>query len=686
MAHTDPYWASVHSSLIGEKLVGRVQEAGTGELTKGMYDRYARAYQYYFGIDPGGVHATSQVLRGGEQGELALVRVNHARSLVNTLLNLIVAPKIVWTPKATNVDYDSVRECELAAAVLEYYWQEKQVSKFAVRALEEALVFTEGYILAEWDEAGGEDYAPDLTEVDPEAPLDQALQTAPMLKSGDVAYHNVSAWDVIRDPKKTSYDALDWVIVRVWRNRYSLAAKYPQFAEQILAVKEDVSQNRFRAHKDTGDSACDDAPCYYFFHKKTPAVPNGREVVFLPNKVVLSDGPLSYDEVPLYRVSAGEMFGTPYGYTPFFDTLGIQELMDSLHTIIASNQTTFGGQVIAMEQGSEVPIDEIAGGMRAIYYPQGGKMPEAINFTHTPREIFDHLRTIKSDQEQVMGLNSVVRGEAESGEMSGAALALLQSQALQQSSAVQQNYLRFVEAVGNGTLSVIKDRLSVPQKVAITGKASQFLVREEPYTGQTFKRIKRVLVEIGNPLSQTAAGRITMADSLLERQLIHSTEEYVEVLTTGRIDPMTQSLRHELLNIRSENEQLARGEDPVVVDLDDHRLHAREHRAVLSNPEVRRKPNVVAAVLQHIQKHQDALYLTDPLLLDLVGQQPPMPQAPPEGGPPPGGPAPGPSQGPGAMASAMAPPQPELPSLPTNPASGAPWDPVTGGGVAPGPV
>ncbi len=139
------YWAALPKPDIGGQLVARLDNYGTATLTTAVSVRQARAYQYYFGLDPSGVHATSQILRAGPQGEFAAIKVNHSRSLVNTLLNLIVAPKIVWQPKAVNIDYDSLRETELAAAVLEYYWQELATSAFATRALEEALVFGEDF-------------------------------------------------------------------------------------------------------------------------------------------------------------------------------------------------------------------------------------------------------------------------------------------------------------------------------------------------------------------------------------------------------------------------------------------------------------------------------------------------------------------------------------------------------------
>lgn len=711
-------------------------------MVRALNERLYRAYRYAFGLDPSGIHATSQVLRGGEDGELAEVRVNHSRALVNTLLNLIVAPKIVWQPKAVNVDYDSVRECNLASAILEFFWTEKQVSKYAIAALESALFFKEGFVLLEWDPDAGDDYAalpsesapaiPDLAPTgDPGSLSAQLPHVAPpppapaaqpaVVKGGDVRFTSVQPWDVIRDPTKQSWDQLDWVIVRLYRNRFDLAAQYPEHAEEIRsAPPEDTSNKITNAWGNAHGN--DDVACYYFFHKRTPSVPDGREVVLI-GETVLRDVPLSYESVPLYRVSAGEMIGTPYGYSAFEDILGVQELMDSLHTAIASNQTALATQCVVFEEGTDIDPQQVVAGMQAIYKQPGAADPKALQLTSTPAEVFNHLGGLKKDQELLFGLNSVVRGEPQGKEMSGSALALLQSQALQQSSVVQGNYLRFVEGIGTCLLSIIRNRAQASRTVAIVGKSNQFLVTDTEYSGKDIGRIKKVQVEIGNPLAQTSAGRTEMAKELMQMGLVKTVEQYHEVLQTGRLEPLTQSLTNELLLIRSENEQLTRAvleqpqvdpmaamlglpppepqlsaeSVPPVLLLDDHMLHAREHRSVLANPEARRNPAVVRAVLQHIADHEQAYYTAPPPTLMLVGQQPPMmPMGPPPGAPggappadagvsPPGGSQPGDAGPPPAAPPGAAPggPQPKLPDAPKQPATGRKWNPLDAGGVVP---
>jgi len=79
---------------------------------------------------------------------------------------------------------------------------------------------------------------------------------------------------------------------------------------------------------------------------------------------------------------------------------------------------------------------------------------------------------------------------------------------------------------------------------------------------------------------------------------------------------------NEMLLIKSENEQMLEGKEVLVSPLDKHRLHINEHKAVLSDPDLRRDPELVKTVLDHIEKHLNSLRETDPALLQLVGEQP----------------------------------------------------------------
>lgn len=701
--HESRYWASLEADEAAKKVVSKVQDYPQASQFQAVADRQLRGYQYYYSISPDGIHLSSQVVRAGEAQQLASVTVNHTRSLVSTLLNLIVSNKVVFVPKATNIDSDTLRQCDLASAILEYFWSEKNIAAFAIEALEHALVLGEGFVLIDWvDDAG-----------DPFAALGGKV-----VRSGAPVLRQVLPWDVIRDPSKPTWESCEWVVVRLRHNRWDLAEQYAPLpppdpdgavevgmdeqAEEALYLREailscprdvEVGQNKPAL---TTDDDSDDIWLYRFLHKKTYSMPKGRDLLMLPDGTVLEDLEIRGEQLPLHRLAAAEQMGSPYGYTPFWDVLGIQELLDSLQTAVASNQSTLATQCVVLEEGSDIPFDEIAGGMKAIYVPRGSTFkPDALQLLKTPAEVFKHIEELKSDQEKIVGLNAVVRGDLPAAELSGSAMSLLDTAALRQSSVLQGNYLRFVRGIGHDILHLFQTRAQAPQKIAIAGKANANLVTEGSFTANDLAGIKNVTVETANPMAQTPALRYEMAKELLTLMGPEKLplEQLVAVMNSGQLKPVTESLTSELTLIRSENEALLAGENPPTTLLDDHRLHIREHRAQLANPQVRADPMLVKVFLDHIQGHAEALATAPPELLMMVGQEPLMPPMPP-GPPPPGGggggdagpPKPQPRGGPAqaGVPNNKSARQPAPPKPPKDPRTGEAHDPFAVG--QPGPV
>jgi hypothetical protein len=253
---------------------------------------------------------------------------------------------------------------------------------------------------------------------------------------------------------------------------------------------------------------------------------------------------------------------------------------------------------------------------------------------------------LEKAMETISGINSVVRGNADqaSNLRSGNALALVQSQALQFISGLQQSYIQMIEDVGTGLINLLKTFAAAPRVAAIVGTNNSIKVKD--FSSKDLTDVNRVIVDVGNALTQTAAGRLEIANNLLQQGLITSAEKYISVLTTGNLDLLIENEMNENLLIKDENEMLINGQDIVAIAIDRHDLHIREHRAVLASQELRRDADLVARTLAHIQEHIDLLQNTDPNLIMLIKEQPlqppapPMPPGAPQGGAPGAPPAP----------------------------------------------
>jgi hypothetical protein len=306
--------------------------------------------------------------------------------------------------------------------------------------------------------------------------------------------------------------------------------------------------------------------------------------MYLDANTVLMDTAMPYRELPVYRIAPADILGTPYGYTPMFDLMPIQESINSLYSTVLTNQNAFGIQSVLNPRGNDVRITQVAEGLNFIEYNPtvaggGSGAPTPLNLTSTPQEVFSFMELLQRQMETISGMNPVVRGSAEKGVTSGSALALIQSQALQYISGLQQSYIMLIEDIGTGLIKLLQDFASVPRVAEIAGLSNRSKLTE--FTGEDIDSINRVVVDVGNALSQTTAGRIQMADNLLQMQAIKTVDQYYSVINSGRLDVMTEASHNEMLLIKSENEKLAQMELPKALATDAHSKHIQEHLTVL---------------------------------------------------------------------------------------------------------
>jgi hypothetical protein len=546
---------------------------------------------------------------GGEQGELVQMSVNHLRNVARRIHTFITATRPSLQARASNADYKSLVQTKLANSLLDYYMREKRLEKYLNLAAEHAIVMGSGYIKMEWNAMSGEVY--DYNE---ELDVD--------IREGDVQFVNLSPFDVVFDTNRED-DRHDWVLCRSFKNRFDIAAKYPEFREEILRLPTKSQIENFTIDTFTFDQT-DLIPIYEFYHKRTESMENGRYMLFLSGDVVLIDDNMPYRDLPVYKVCPANILGTAYGYTDLFDILPLQDVLNTLYSAAVTNNTAFAVQNILVPRGADVSMSELSGGLNIVEAnTQYGEI-KPLQLTATPAETFKLIEMLVKDIEIISGVNSVSRGNPDPQLRSGNALALIQSMTIQFMSGLQQSYVSFVEDIGTGLINILKDHASVPRVAAITGKSNYTYMKE--FVGDDLSQVNRVVVDIGNPLAQTTAGRVEMAEQLLQMNMFKSPQEYITVVKTGQLDIMTEDTESQIYLVRGENERLVSGEPVIAVFTDDHLLHIKEHSVVLSDPELRFNPELVKRVSEHIQEHINLLRTTDPDTLRMLDQQPLGPQ------------------------------------------------------------
>ena len=599
--HDNDYFAARDAKQTANILMGKAEMWYSNMEANGYLDKLRMMWAAYHGVYYTDFADSHQINFGGEQGELSNIAVNHLRNLAKHIQTMITADRPVMKARATNTDNKSLIQTRLADGLLEYYNREKKFENYFKKAVEYAIILGSGWVKLDWNELGGE--------------IHDILSDGTEIREGDVVISNLSPFDVYFDPHREDQDH-DWIVTRSFKLRHNIIAKYPEYKDRImgLATKAEIESYSLERYLSTDT---DLIPVYEFYHKKCDAMPDGRYIMFLDDEIVLSDGAMPYRELPVYRISPGDILGTPYGYTDMFDVLQVQDAYNALSSIILTNQNATGIQSIWVESGSNVDVNSLEGGLNLI---ESNTKPEPLQFTATPSEVFEYRKLLMQDMETISGVNAVTRGNPENNVTSGTALALLQSNSLQFMSALQQQYIQLIEDVGTGLIYMLRDFARVPRIAMIVGKSNRSELKQ--FSGDDLSQVNRVHVEVGNPLAVSMAGRLEIAQQLLQMKAIQTPEQFFQVLSTGKLETMTELVQSQLDLVRDENEKMMDGMPQIAVGTDNHALHIREHSALINDVEVRQNPQLLQLCLEHINEHTRLLRETDPGLLAVLEQQP----------------------------------------------------------------
>ena len=635
------YFAAAPADQIGKELQGKVDKFYAFLTSSSLVDLWRKSFYAYYGLMPDtavsgfGMFAIGSLTAKGSEGELVGLKVNHFRNLITHQLSGITTQRPALSCRAVNSDSASLAAAHLGDGVLDFYMREKALEKQFRQATEIALTMGEGFLRFDWDAQAGKQYG-----IGPNG--------SPIF-NGDLVCRVYNPFDVVRDTAAISPESLTWHICHDVKSKFDLAAKYPELADEIISTNQDITSARrfidptkIIPAAGIGARDTDLVDIFEFLHPPTDALPEGRYTVFVQGGLVLFDGPFPFSKSPLHRISGADIIGAPFGWTLAFDLLAIQELVDKLYSTVASNQMASGIQNFWSPPGNEVSKLSLGGGLNLI---ESVTKPEVLQLLSTPPEIFSFIAKLEGVMETLSGVSAVNRGQTPENLKSGAALAFVASQAVTFSSQLQASFNELLEGSGDSVVSMLHDFGTTPRLAFITGKFNVPMMRE--FIGKDLEGVDRVVCDAVNSVSKTTAGKIQIAQDLLQNGMLRNAKEYLTVVETGQLDPILASEMSEIINVHSENEELQQGKMPQALIIDDHKLHFYEHRSLLANPESRRNPQLVQAVLSHIQEHVTlANSPANQVFAILLGDsmQPPPPAPPPPGAHPMGGPAGMPAQ------------------------------------------
>ncbi len=595
------YFANLETKQCAFEVWSRIDEYYNEMRRTGRMALYRNSYVNFY---MGWIYRGS-LYRAGEQGELTRSFWNHERNLIKHLKVQTTQNKIAYKAQVLNSDFRSANLVEFANGLAEHYTEDPDYdldSKFK-QSVEDTLVFGESCIVGVWNKFKGVDQVQDPT-------------TGQILKDGDMDYFNVTPMDHIINCSHQSRDQVQWRVIRRWVNKYDLAAMYPDLAGTVTQFNDAESSYATKlvslVHHDS-----ETIPVFYFFHDKTPAVPQGRMLVMADPTCIFEDGPLDlgegqkgYDHIPVYDNIVETMQGSPYGYSVAFDLIPLQQALNELVSAVLSNNINFATQCVMAPKGANLQYQELATGMSYIEWDSkmGDKgMPQPLNLLHSQPETYQLIEMHIKNMETLAGINSLVRGNPDEDVTSGQYAALVTVQSVLFNSGLQKGYARLAQKLMTGTLKTLKKNM-VGKKIArIVGETSEPYLKE--FVSADLQDIDSISVELTNPMLQTPAGKMAMADNLMKTGLIKDAQQYIGVYTDGDLPQLYRRQETQLKLIKQENEAILKGQCPEVAITDNHVSHILEHTQNYDTIEARLNPNTASNIanMQHIQKHLNKL-------------------------------------------------------------------------------
>ena len=746
---------------LGKKLVEKVDKYRRYVREKGLFQIWLTSYQLWYSQDEEGFTA-HYIGKKGAKNKKAVLKFNHYRSIVKNWRTLAQAQRSAMQPVAKFTGADADKQVKRAKLALDHYGFHAKLDELEDEAIDLSSFLGAAHFEQCWYDQGGKMVMPGDTagllpeEAPPEGmpppPSQQTVEPsgkpsppppAPDVMTGTVEGEVYDPTCFIVDPIRPNHRA-PWCITMKWMNKFDVATRYGRSDEEKARIieltrpkAEDLLCLDLIATGKEGDWDSDDIPVYTFWHEKTPSHPMVSKRVFLNGDLVFDREQLKLDHVPIRRIAPGNIRFSPFGYSEAWDLIAPQRALDVLKSVSFTNAKTFGAANFTATKGTGVKATAIADGLNLIEHNQGFEPPKPLEVPTTPPEVYSSMEKMTGEMGTLIGVNKVARGEPEASLESGSALALVQAQAVQYSSDYQSAITEFSKGRAFDTILLVQHYLTKEAEFESMGDS---LSSVQMFDGDGVKDIVRVDVKPVNPMMKTIGGKFQIAQFLAERFPDKVTPAQVmEMFVSGSTDCLTEDTETEQLNIKRENSLLEQGHgpppkvpktdpmtgqpvmgpdgQPVMVRAageegklyvralltDNPFEHIKGHKRLLDSPQVREDANLVTAVLDHIQEHEElAMWLTSqrPGLLELLGYPPIQAAIPQMGAPAPGGGAPL-SQGPGGAegggavrpptgpagggpAELAAPPRPgtpgKMPQFPQNPATGERFQPPPPGG------
>ena len=583
---------------------------------------------YYSPVLHPGSWDTSLIFEG-VQGELVRMYTPQARHMMRQLVTLVTKNPLSFKVMAEVQNTNIMENMKLGNAVVNQIVEQQRLDHKKKQLTECALVAGAGFTYTRMRTDKG-DKDPILDE------------RGAVIYDGAVDITVHTPFDVYYDSTIPVWDDVPWVEVRTQKLRWDLIAQFPELEDEILALPSAAQVAGVKSWFERVTQNDDMVYVWEMYVRPCAAMPKGRMLMYSSNQCIYFDDVNYYGCIPVEPMFPEQVMGTTLGYPQFTNLMACQEMFDNSISAIATNQSQFAVQNVSIPRSSNINVQEL-GGMRFVTYtPQnvpGGGKPEPLQLTASSPETYKFQDLLKTNMMEMSNLNAALRGAPTPGAASGVAIATLSANAIEFTTTVQEALnLCLSRTLKHAVNTYVTLGGMRSKNIQMYGTNNQVLSKE--VQGKDLSFISAIRITTQNPMMQTVAGRLEVAEKFLgmPRDMWGA---YVSILEGQPLTSLTSDALSEDDLIESENESMSQGVDVPSLITDDHAKHIKKHAAALNDPTIRLQGQQNQIFLRHIMEHYNLAMQQDPLLTAMIqtGKMPEM--APQQNLPPGGNPQPG---------------------------------------------
>ncbi len=553
----------------------------------------------------------------GEQGEMVKMSIPQARVLIRQMVTLLTKQKLAFNAIARVQDVDVTEAMRIANAVAAEVVQKQNLDIKAENLVERGAMLGTSFIKTTWRTDRGS----------PRVVQRRDDGTNGVIYDGNLEITLPTVFDMVYDFTISNWEDLFWVDCRVQRNRWDLIQQHPDLETEIL---------RLPSCRDFATDSVVQSPyerdmvyVYEMYHKPCPSLPQGRMLIYSDSQTIFYDDVNHYGCIPIEQFKPEPIEQIGYGYAALSNLLPAQEMLDNSYSCQATNQSALGVLGVMRPAGGNMNVQTLYG-MNFFDYPAnpalpGGGKPEVLNLYKPSPELLKFPEILLKNMQQMSFINDAVRGELPAS-TSGVAIATLTTNALEFLSSYSKCLKITLEKTMMHAINAYRKFAQVERMVTLTGKNYQQFQR--PFKGDMLDPINQIEMQEINPMMASISGRIEIANNAMKNGMIKDMQAYVSILDGQPLSRLfdTELSQNDL--IQSENERMLQGEIVMAIATDNHALHIMKHNTVLNDPNVRmNSPEIVKAVMEHMQEHLNLQKMTDPMLMAMAttGMVPMMP-------------------------------------------------------------